>query len=282
MAHSSNQGFRTTFRLGTVGGHDLTPDGLNLAGRTDPDAPLLLFLAGSGHGPNRYTAFLAEAERTGYHVLGLDYANRGRSVVATCGDDPDCYTRLQNNRLTGTAPFALSSVAPHDSILARLEAAIEGLDAQDPEGRWGRFTRGEQIDWSRIVVAGHSQGGGQAAYIAHLHRVLGQLTFGAPIIASDTMAASWLTTPGATPPDAMYGFASAHDRHFDRIEASWLRLGLPADHRLVWADDDLGDAREAHGRVINDRTPRLPEGTPRFAGIWNAMLAPFLGEADPG
>ncbi|ROQ38353.1 hypothetical protein EDF46_1987 [Frondihabitans sp. PhB188] len=277
-----------SFRLGLITGTVVEPDARNWAARSVADGPLLLFLPATGHIPNDYRRFLTTAAEAGYHVLGLDYFNRGKSVATTCGVDARCYTMVQQNRFNGSAPNHFSKIGAANSVLARLRASLAYLQKADPNGGWGQYSDDGLIKWKSIVVAGHSQGGGESAYIAHRHDVKGQLTFASPIITDADAKASWLDTRSATPASRMYGFDSWGDTFYGRILNSWQELGLagpvvrsrvpvPAAsdtgvHRLV-TTLYLGDGRLSHLRTITDSTPLDADGTPVFEPVWKWMLA---------
>lgn len=280
------------FRLGLINGTVVKPDARDWAARTVETGPLLLFLPATGHVPNNYRKFLTTAAESGYHVLGLDFWNRGKSVAKTCGVDARCYTQVQRNRFNGDDPSRFSKVDEANSVLARLHAALDYLVVHDPDGGWDQYTSHETITWKNIVVAGHSQGGGEAAYIAHRTRVLGQLTFASPIITDDDTRASWLKRKGKTPTSVMYGFDDANDIYYPRIVASWKELGMGShaltgripvptstrQHTMV-TTYDLGDPHVSHLRTITDRTPLTKKGVPVFLPVWKWMLKAVY--ADP-
>lgn len=273
------------FRLGLINGTVVKPDARDWAARTVETGPLLVFLPATGHVPNNYRKFLTVAAQQGYHVLGLDFWNQGKSVAKTCGVDARCYTEVQRNRFDGYGPSRFSKVDEANSVLARLHAALDYLVKHDPDGGWDQYTTNETIHWNRIVVAGHSQGGGEAAYIAHRTRVLGQLTFASPIITDEDTRASWLRQKGKTPTSVMYGFDDRDDIYNPRIEASWRELGMgrhplearvpvpttTAVHTLV-TTEDIGDPHLSHLRTITDLTPMTSKGKPLFLPVWEWML----------
>jgi hypothetical protein len=290
-ASPADPGFRTSFTLPDADGAAYAPNAPDVAIRTSVASRLLLFLPATGEVPEHYRGFLDAAGGAGYHVLGLDYVNVGRSLSGTCGAVAECYTAFQANKLDGSTPTAWSSVSPHDSITARLLHALAILRQQDPTGGWDRFTDGGAIRWDRIVVAGHSQGGGESAFIAHGHEVAGVLMFGSPVESYQGVTAAWMAQPGVTPVTRYYGLDSAHDEFVDRITGSWHALGLPGDvvsigstapevlpHRMV-TQVDLGTPQSSHTCFITDAGPHAADGTPLFRGVWQSMLDAVRGAA---
>jgi hypothetical protein len=275
---------RDAFRLKAVNGVEYRPNARNVALRSTPDAPLLLFLPATRAVPKDYGEFLNAAGGIGYHVLALDYWNRGRSVAQTCARDARCYSDLQANRFDGSHPTRYSAITPRDSIVSRLRHALRTLGGRDPMGGWTRFLSGDRIRWNRVVLAGHSQGGGESAFIAHGHRVQGVLMFGSPVETDDGVAAAWMSRPGVTPVSRYYAFDSHADMYAGRIAGSWRALGLPGvpmtigdrapkklGHQLL-TDRVLGDPRQSHSLFITDLGPRGERNRPLFRDVWLAML----------
>jgi hypothetical protein len=276
-----------SFRLPALNGHGYTPNARNLAMRSSSTGPLLLFLPATGHVPRDYEAFLTTARSVGYHVLGLDYWNLGLSVAKTCGHDAHCYGDVQANRFDGSHPGRFSSVPRSESILSRLIHALTVLGSRDPQGGWNQYLSDGEVQWSRIVLAGHSQGGGESAYIAHRHRVQGVLMFASPVATDGHVSASWMSTTGATAMSRYYGFDDVHDVYFNRVAGSWHILGVGgasgpeqvgihapragSTHRVV-SDLELGSPGQAHDRVVSDAGPRTSVGAPVFQPIWRWML----------
>ena len=274
------------FRLPSLNRLRLNPNALNVARAAAKPSPLLLFLPATGAVPENYQDFLMTAYSSGYSVLGLDYWNRGKSVASTCGANAECYTRLQQNRFNGTDPSRFSRVDAANSILHRLRAALDYLNHNNPHGGWNRYlTEGSQgIRWSRIVLAGHSQGGGESAFISHFHGVKGVLMFSSPVETYKDTSASWMEKPGQTPPSKMFGFDNIGDMYYARIVGSWAKLGMgtaseagatkaPTGSHVLLSSLYVGNAGEAHGRTVSDGTARNPDGAPVYEPVWKWMLA---------
>ncbi|MGN6127180.1 MAG: BPSS1187 family protein, partial [Humibacter sp.] len=193
----------------------------------------------------------------------------------------------QQNRLNGTDPSRFSRVGTANSILRRFTAAIDYLQILDPHGDWGRYRVDGHPVWKNVVFAGHSQGGGESAYISHLHKLRGVLMFSSPVETFNDVSAAWMSKPGATPPERMYGFDDIHDIYFTRIIGSWRKLqmgdpdptaatAVPTGSHIMLSDLDIGDPLETHGRSVDDDGPRTPGGGMRFQPTWTWMLQQVL------
>jgi hypothetical protein len=280
---SASPGEILTFRLPYLEHVVTDPNAQELAQHAAKPGPLLLFLPATGEVPNNYRDFLSTAVAQGFSVLGLDYWNTGRSVTRTCGSDAECYTKLQQNRFDGKDPSRFSRVGVANSIMTRFAAAIEYLEQYDPSGHWGRYLSGSSPHWSRIVLAGHSQGGGESAFISHFHRVKGVLMFSSPVETYQDVSASWINTAGRTPVSRMYGFDDTADIYYNRIVDSWQRLGMgtadpatatdvPTGGHVLLSSLYLGTPLESHGRSVNDGTVRNGDDLPTFEPTWTWML----------
>ncbi|RKR76513.1 BPSS1187 family protein [Frondihabitans australicus] len=280
-----------SFRLPDARRALLKPDQMNLAKAAQEPGPgtsLLVFLPATGERPLGYREFLRTASAEGFSVLGLDYWNIGPSVTRTCLGDARCYGEVQQNRFTGADPSRFSRIGPENSILDRLHDSLTYLEQHDPAGDWSQYVHGTTIDWSRIVLAGHSQGGGEAGFISHLHEVQGVLMFSSPVETYGRVSARWLDHPGATPRSRLYAFDDVHDVYHARIVGSWRRLHLghevrgdvPTGSHALLSTRVLGTPLQTHGRSVNDRTPLRPDGEPVFAPTWRWMLEQVGGRDD--
>lgn len=245
------------------------------------DGPLLLFLPATRAVPSDYLTFEGTAADVGYHVLALAYHNTGRSVTRTCRGDAACYTSVQTNRLDGGAASRFSRVSREGGILPRFSAAIQAAERSDPTGDWSRYVSSSGPVWNDIVVAGHSQGGGEAAFISHLHSVRGVLMFSSPVDDYQGVIPTWMHSAGATPASRMYGLDDAGDMYMNRIVGSWRAMGIRsavdtgaprAGAHLFLSHDDLGTPSQSHDRTVTDASPCASSGRPVFQAQWLWML----------
>lgn len=239
-----------------------------------PDAPLAIFMPGTGGRPANAGVLLQAIANQGYRVLGLEYDDTP-AVVQVCPRDPDpaCSANFRDMRLTGTGPSRQVHNTPAESIVGRLVAALRLLDREHPGEGWGQYIDGDQPRWERILVSGLSQGAGMAAYIAQQHAVYRVVLFSSPWdFTAGRKLAPWLSRPSATPPERWQAAYNARENTADLLAQAYPRLGIPAANVHVFRLD-LPAGMRADGpnpyHAIGMRDPRyLPEwkemfGSPR-------------------
>jgi hypothetical protein len=286
-AHEARADGFVTFRLPREGAHGVTPDAADFAASAPGSAPLLVFLPATGAAPQRYRLFLETAHSAGYSVLGLDYPDTGPSLARSCQGDMRCYGEMLANRFDGQDPSRFSRVRADNAILDRLHDALDYLSVHDAAGAWDRYRTASGPRWGDVVLAGHSQGGSEAAYMAHLRRVRGVLMFSAPAESVGGRVPAWLSRHSATPPSRMWALDDTGDVYAARIVPSWRALGIApgrptrlprGTHGLV-TTLELGTPGQAHGRVVSDGTPLGAHGAPVLEPVWRWMLRQPLGHA---
>lgn len=184
--------------------------------------PLLLFLPATGTSTRMYQLFEDVAARHGYHVIALPYANR-RTETSICTDNANCYGQLHNQQFSGY-PSPYLNESPSSAVIPTLLSTLATLNKRDPSGHWNRYLKNSHtLTWNNIVVAGHSQGGGLAAYIAHQRTVKGVIMFSSPndIYFKTHTVAAWLQQPNATQAKRYYGFFDIHDHYAKSTQVSW-------------------------------------------------------------
>ncbi|MFO0552201.1 MAG: hypothetical protein U0271_27690 [Polyangiaceae bacterium] len=249
-----------------------------------PRGELFLFLPGTTQQPSQTKLLLQEAARAGYHVIGVDYPNSA-ALSDLCGDDLDCYDLARQEIIAGADMSTVVSVTPENAILNRTVKLLDYLAAQFPTEGWDTFLSGAEPAWDLVAVAGHSQGGGHAAYLAKLHAVARVVLFSSVVDASSgaqPTPAVWLTTGHATSSDRYFGFAHTADPLAPRIEAGWGALELPG--ALTSVDDaasPFGDTHQlststssisAHNAVVLDGVTPMSGADPVYREVWHYMM----------
>ncbi|MGI9591207.1 MAG: BPSS1187 family protein [Myxococcota bacterium] len=256
---------------------------------------LLVFLPGTTAEPQFYSLLIERAATLGYHAIGLSYKNE-LAVNALCFGmgASGCHEQVRREVLFGGDESDLVDVDRANSLFNRLEALLDHLEALAPEEDWEIFREASgRVRWPLVLVSGHSQGAGHAAFIGRLQRVARAVLF------SGTEPASW-TQAGdfATPGQDYFGFAHVLEQSYAPILRSWDQIGLPGEptsvdgaappfggsHQLETATEECTGDPTSNGFYHNchcadDWMPFLPDGTPLFQEVWDHLFAPPGGPA---
>ncbi|QGN53423.1 hypothetical protein [Novosphingobium sp. Gsoil 351] len=196
-----------------------------------PAGRLFVMLPGTGAIPRFYREIVRTGATRGYHGIGLTYPN-DVSVGDRCAAsaDPDCAGKVRREVVTGEDTSTLIAIPRAESIAGRLGSLIGYLERTYPGEGWGQFLVGGQPDWSKIVVAGHSQGGGHAGYMAKLFALERSVMFSAPGDTGLTAGsnATWYSLPNVTPLSRQFGFTHTGDEliPFGFVLLNWRAIGI--------------------------------------------------------
>jgi hypothetical protein len=274
---------------------------------------LVVFFPGTGAEPRNYRLFPARAANLGFHAVGLMYPN-DETVNGRCGAlsaDLDCQGDVRGETFDGRDRTPNITLSRANSIESRLVKLLQHLNRQNPQDNWSQYLeRGASGDtlplWRNIVVAGHSQGGGYAGYVAVVKRVARCIMFGAmDYNVAARRLANWMTGAKATPLGEFYAMGHERDELVNYTVLStqaFAAYGLPANGVIPRADTlrtatapfaphrffstnlpstALGAAitlAPLHNvPVVDANTPVESSGRPTFEPLWDYMLtAPMV------
>lgn len=254
---------------------------------------LFLFFSGSFGKTANNRLIVRLAANNGYHAINLRYPNSW-SVGRLCSrtDDANCFEKVRLEILDGTNRSDRVNISRANSIENRLIKLLLYLHAQHPDEGWLKYLEGNAPKWSSMIIAGHSQGGGQAAIIAKEYVVARVVMLGAPSDYSRALdtPAPWLYEPHATPADRYYGFTHANDSGASRQLQAWKALGMAAygpvinvdnkqfpynnSHQLVTSVMQVPQTRYHGSLAVDAYTPLLSDGTPIFQDVWQYLCCP--------
>lgn len=207
---------------------------------------LLVFLPGTQGRPSQYTYILRAGASRGFHALGINYPNQtAMGTLCQFSTDPDCYWTARNEVVfgNGTPVSGQGAVTKADSLVNRLNKLLVWLSTNQSNEGWGQFLLADKtVDWSKVVLAGHSQGGGHVGVLAKTVALGRAVYFSSPEDWNELTdrPARWTAArPNITPSALQYGFGS----DFDTL--------VPNAHAFAhW--DALGVARPGTGPVLVD------------------------------
>lgn len=258
---------------------------------------LFLFFPGTGGTPFNYQEINNTAADLGFHAIALNYPN-DEAVNQLCGapnSNLDCYGNIRLEIKDGVDRTTLVAVNRPNSIENRLIKLLIYLREQRPNENWGQFLINDStVNWTRIVVAGHSQGGGHAGIIGRFHPVPRVIMFAAMDFNGLANApANWIarpeTTPNASTPDKFWGFSHTRDEQVNFTILStrvWPAYGMPQFGSIVNVEAALPPYNNTHSLTSNIectvfhgciaadmRLVRDPNGVPVYQPVWQYLMS---------
>lgn len=195
---------------------------------------LMVFLPGTGGQPGEhYSKFCTVAAEQGYRAIGLVYKNTV-SISDICGTDAttneDCSENARLEVIYGEDLSEDVQVDEANSIVNRLTKLLFYLSENFSQAQWDDFYDGSDLDWSKIVFAGHSQGGGHAALLARDHAVSRVIFFNCPSdrnnhIDTPLNQPEWFYDERQTPDSSYYAFYHQQNGGDERL-AIYEMMGL--------------------------------------------------------
>jgi hypothetical protein len=136
------------------------------------DTGKLLVFLGGGNGSARGPQNIYPVAATqGYRVIGLTYP----AAQANSCHDLSCYGNAYREVVTGENspdPGGNKTTVgehPQDSIVNRLVRVLEWADTHYQNDGWGRYlTTAGTVDWTRVHLAGHSNGSSHSSFMGTL------------------------------------------------------------------------------------------------------------------
>lgn len=257
---------------------------------------LFVFFSGTGGVPINTLQINNTAADLGFHAVNLAYPN-DEAVNSLCGGfntNLDCYGNVRLEIKDGVDRSNLVSVNRANSIENRLIKLLIHLRNAAPNQDWGQFLLNDNaINWSRIVVSGHSQGGGHAGIIGRYHSVVRVVMFAAmDFNAATNSVANWIalpnTTPNATASDKFFGFSHQRDEMVNYTLLSnrvWTAYGMNSFGAIVNVDaanppfnnthsltSNL-NCTNFHGCVVVDAGLAYQNGVPVYKPVWEYLLS---------
>jgi hypothetical protein len=208
---------------------------INPSASVNQRGKLLVFIPGTQGRPTQYSYILRAGASRGLHAVGVNYPNQtAMGTLCQFSTDPDCYWNARNVVIfgNGTPVNGQSPVTRADSIVNRLNKLLNWLNNAYPSEGWGQFLLPDKTaDWSRVVLAGHSQGGGHVGVLVKTVSLSRAVYFSSPEDWNElsNLPASWtVSRANVTPASLQYGFGADSDTLVPNAHAfaHWDSLGL--------------------------------------------------------
>jgi hypothetical protein len=247
----------------------------------DPQAAsrhrLFLFIGGTGSKATNSLSMDSIFTSWGYHAISIDYENDILAIANAHSLDPMAFDHYRDAIVTGAPVSDRVKVDPANSILNRFQKLLAYLAEHDPNGGWSEFVTNGVPVWNRIVVAGHSQGSGHAAYIGKMFAVDRVLMFSGPQDYMDDLdnPAPWQAKNSATPPSRFFAFLSENDP-FDvhhQLANNMMLMHLPNPETLAVKPGEVIQGN--YQILINDFPKKTAHGSTlstQFTNVWEYMV----------
>jgi hypothetical protein len=219
---------------------------------------LVLLFNGSGAQPLAYTKVLGALSKAGYHSIGIRYASNKGTGAACPQEDaathPDCHRAFRAETVFGELvadPSGLAldspavSVDAANSVMNRVLQVVEHLRLAYPSEGWEQYQLRDgstctvvdptygvcALDWSKVVVMGHSMGSAIALYLAKHFEVARVAMISGPFDhysdGSGVTVAPWIAEGGfETPTVLMFGLSHSNEPTHDAQDTVWTTLGM--------------------------------------------------------
>ena len=260
-----------------------------------PKNALFVFLPGTGAPPAGYTFILKTAANLGFHSIGLMYQNEEAVNLACAGtSDSTCFGRVRQESFDGSDKSDKITIPRENSIESRLQKALLYLKTNAPTENWGQFLSAkDSILWDKIVISGHSQGGGHAGYISKIKKVNRLVMFCAnDWWFSKSQPAAWISQNGATSPQNLFVFQHEKDQliNYTFAKVSWTAYGMTAFGAPLLVDNSTTPYKNSHelftqlipnrdstsfhnAPVVDLNTPLDANNKPILEPVWQYMLS---------
>ena len=243
---------------------------------------LVLFLVGTGASATPMWTMDSIYASMGYYAITLDYEDN--VVAASLGNDSDsaAFGNYRDEIVTGAQVSNAVNVDSANSILNRFQKLLVYLAQSDTAGDWSQFLQNGEPVWNHIIVAGHSQGSGHAAYIGKMFDVSRVLMFSGPqdFMTIYNRPAPWLYEKGATPPTSYFAFLNQYDPYNVNHQIANCSALMGTQRPDILTNVSSGRTITGNWRIlVTDTLSGSAHGStilPIFANVWRFMLSAEL------
>jgi hypothetical protein len=218
---------------------------------------LYVFLPGTYRDPTVCRATTRKAASMGFHSIGLMYPNgtAGNPLCSGTGDIT-CHSRLRREIVDGIDRHPSVAVNPANSIINRLYKLLVYLKNKYPTQNWSQYILNGQPNWSKIIIAGHSQGGAIAGVIGKYYPVKKVIMFSMIDYLNNGKIPDWETLPANK--EKFFALTNMYDElvPYGKVTSTWTAMGMSAYGPRVNVDWNLTPTTQTH-TLITGKDPMV-------------------------
>jgi hypothetical protein len=232
-----------------------------------PRNKLFVFFPGTNALPSDYRRILALGAAKGFHAIGLSYPNTV-TLESLCVNNVDrtCFENVRKEIITGVNSSDLVEVSAANSIVNRLEKTLVYMAREYPNEAWGQYLLKGHVNWAKVRIAGHSQGGGHVGMLTKMYKMDRATYFASPADWSYVYAgpSTWVSQKSLTPSSKQYAFIHMQDPVIPYVQFSSFvqAMGLNAFGLPVSVDGSASPYANTHILTTN-ADPVQSEVVPR-------------------
>jgi len=208
---------------------------------------LVVFLPGTYRYPGNFKFVMRQIARLGYHVVGLSY-KYDSPVNPLCRGTGDvtCHYRARMENIDGVDRHPGVFVSPANSVMNRLNKLMAYLVTNKPGQGWDQFYVDGQLQWSKIILAGHSQGGCLVGIMGKEFPAKRVVMFSAIDFLDNGAIPNWVNN--ATNHANYYAFVHSKDEliPFDRVKIGCDKLAMTEYGTMFDIDSNNPPYRQSH------------------------------------
>jgi hypothetical protein len=216
---------------------------------------LYVFLPGTYRNPTVSRATSEKAASLGYHAIGLMYDNRvaGNPLCSKTGD-VTCHSRARREVIDGVDRHAGVSVNTTNSLINRLTKLLVYLHKTRPTQGWGQYLVNGTPNWTKIIVAGHSQGGAIAGVMGRYYPVKKVIMISMMDYLASGQIPDWVAM--TTNKEKYYHITHTLDElvPYVRVKIGWDKMGMLPYGGRVNVDWNVSPYSNTH-TLITSRVP---------------------------
>ncbi|WP_157097832.1 BPSS1187 family protein [Niabella ginsenosidivorans] len=238
---------------------------------------LLFMIEGTGASAASCRVFDSCFAEMGYHVVSIDYPNNVITTTCSGSTDSSCFDGYRQEIVFGTPASSLVDVDAANSIVSRFTKLLRYLSAHDKAGGWDAFLQGAAPRWDHIIVAGHSQGAGHAAYLGKAFQLAGVLMLSGPqdYLRTFQTPAPWQFRKGLTPAARQYAFLHVKDPfnyQFQVADVAAVTGLSPADTTMVQPGIPVHSDRHIFVNTWGTKDYHGSTVNPAFVQVWQYIM----------